>query len=117
MDAPEQDPAGPHAASLDQEDYRLAVVDLLGVLAYGELTAFERLADDASFAPTIADKAALAAMAVAEYHHFALLRDRLAELGASPEAAMEPFIPALEAFHERTAPARLARGPGQGVRR
>ena len=86
------------------EDYRLAVVDLLGALAYGELTAFERLADDASFAPTIADKAALAAMAVAEYNHFALLRDRLVELGAAPEEAMEPFIAALEAFHERTAP-------------
>ena len=29
------------------EQYREAVVDLLGALAYGELTAFERLADDA----------------------------------------------------------------------
>src|SRR3954447_6939708 len=84
--------------------YREAVVDLLGALAYGELTAFERLADDASFAPTIPDKAALAAMAVAEYHHFALLRDRLVGLGASPEVAMQPFVEALEAFHERTAP-------------
>jgi hypothetical protein len=43
-------------------------------------------------------------MAVAEYHHFALLRDRLEELGASPEEAMEPFTAALHAFHERTAP-------------
>lgn len=89
---------------LDDADYRLAVVDLLGALAYGELTAFERLADDASFAPTIGDKAALAAMAVAEYNHFALLRTRLEEMGVSSEQAMEPFIPALEAFHERTAP-------------
>jgi 1,2-phenylacetyl-CoA epoxidase catalytic subunit len=86
------------------EQYREAVVDLLGALAYGELTAFERLADDASFAPTIPDKAALAAMAVAEYHHFALLSDRLTQLGASPEAAMQPFVEALEGFHERTAP-------------
>lgn len=89
---------------MDDEQYRQAVVDLLGVLAYGELTAFERLADDAAFAPTIADKAALAAMAVAEYHHFALLRDRLVQLGAAPELAMEPFAEALESFHERTAP-------------
>ncbi len=86
------------------EQYREAVVDLLGALAYGELTAFERLADDASFAPTIPDKAALAAMAVAEYHHFALLSDRLQQLGTSPETAMQPFVEALEAFHERTAP-------------
>ena len=86
------------------EGYRAAVIDLLAALAYGELTAFERLADDASFAPTISDKAALAAMAVAEYNHFALLIARLRDLGASPEDAMEPFVAALEAFHERTAP-------------
>jgi hypothetical protein len=85
-------------------EYRDAVIDLLGALAYGELTAFERLADDASFAPSIGDKAALAAMAVSEYHHFELLTRRLEDLGASPDAAMEPFVAALEAFHERTAP-------------
>jgi len=95
---------GSLADPADDEGYRLAVVDLLGALAYGELTAFERLADDASFAPTIPDKAALAAMAVAEYHHFALLRDRIEALGVSPEEAMAPFTAALEAFHERTAP-------------
>jgi hypothetical protein len=43
-------------------------------------------------------------MAVAEYHHFELLRDRLEELGAMPERAMEPFTEALHSFHERTAP-------------
>ncbi len=86
------------------EQYRAAVIDLLGALAYGELTAFERLADDAAFAPTISDKAALAGMAVAEYNHFALLAQRLADLGASPEEAMQPFVAALEDFHERTAP-------------
>jgi hypothetical protein len=104
VDAPEQHPDSPQGDPLAQDDYRLAVVDLLGALAYGELTAFERLADDASFAPTIGDKAALAAMAVAEFNHFALLRARLVEMGASADDAMEPFIPALEAFHERTAP-------------
>lgn len=39
-----------------------AVVDLLGVLACGELLAFERLAHDAALAPTIEDKAELARM-------------------------------------------------------
>jgi hypothetical protein len=90
--------------------YRLAVVDLLGALAYGELTAFERLADDAKFAPTIADKAALGAMAVAEYNHFALLQTRLDELGVVPEEAMDPFTAALEAFHERTRPSDWLEG-------
>jgi hypothetical protein len=42
-----------------------ATVDLLGVLAYGELTAFERLAADARLAPTVSDKVALGRMAAA----------------------------------------------------
>ena len=93
------------ADAFSDPDYRAAVVDLLGVLALGELLAFQRLADDASLAPTIPDKAALAEMAVAEFHHFTQLRDRLSELGADPAAAMEPFVQALETFHARTAPA------------
>jgi tRNA-(MS[2]IO[6]A)-hydroxylase (MiaE)-like len=105
---PSTDPAVPSDGTggdyMADDQYKEAVVDLLGALAYGELTAFERLADDATFAPTIADKAALARMAVAEYHHFELLRDRLDELGAAPELAMEPFTEALHSFHERTAP-------------
>jgi len=95
---------GPDPDPYADEQYIAAVVDLLGAMAYGELTAFERLADDAAFAPTIRDKAALAAMAVAEYNHFARLERRLVELGASPEQAMAPFVEALEAFHARTAP-------------
>jgi hypothetical protein len=107
--APEQDAEQrpsptPAAPDYDDPGYREAVVDLLGVLALGELTGFERLADDAAFAPTIADKAALAEMAVAEFKHFTCLRDRLVELGADPAEAMQPFAPALDAFHERTAP-------------
>jgi hypothetical protein len=85
--------------------YRTAVIDLLGVLAYGELIAFERLAEDASLAPSITDKAELAAMAAAEFGHFALLRDWLVAMGASPEQAMEPFVAPLQEFHQRTAPA------------
>ena len=48
---------------------RSAVVDLLGVLAYAELTAFDRLAEDARLAPTLAGRAALARMAAAEIGH------------------------------------------------
>ena len=81
-----------------------ATVDLLGVLAYGELTAFERLASDARLAPTIADKAALATMAAAEFAHFTLLRDHLTKLGIDPEEAMEPFMGPLDEFHDTTDP-------------
>jgi len=81
-----------------------AAVDLLGLLAYAELTAFERLADDARFAPTLEDRAALGGMAVAEFGHFRLLHARLTALGVNSDAAMAPFVPALDAFHESTAP-------------
>jgi hypothetical protein len=80
-----------------------SVQDLLGLMACGELLAFERLAHDATLAPTLADKAELARMAVAEFNHFALLRTRLADLGTDPDAAMAPFVAPLTAFHQRTA--------------
>jgi len=81
-----------------------ATVDLLGVLAYGELTAFERLASDARLAPTIADKMALATMAAAEFAHFTQLRDHLTQLGISPEEAMAPFVRPVDEFHDTTEP-------------
>jgi hypothetical protein len=89
---------------MTDDDRRQAVIDLLGVLAYGELMAFERLADDAGLAPSVVDKAALGEMAVAEFGHFVKLRDRLSALGADPQAAMAPFVGPLDAFHESTTP-------------
>lgn len=96
-------------ASADPQ-YRAAVVDLLGALAYGELAAFERLADDAKLAPTLSDKAALARMASAEFHHFEQLTDRLTVIDAEPTAAMEPFAQALDDFHRQTAPSDWLEG-------
>lgn len=84
--------------------YLAAVVDLLGAIAYGEMSAFERLAEDAKMAPGIEDKTELASMASTEFGHFCALRDRLKELGADPFAAMEPFQKPFDAFHTRTAP-------------
>ncbi|MDT7546477.1 MAG: hypothetical protein QOE99_2587, partial [Actinomycetota bacterium] len=81
-----------------------ATIDLLGVLAYGELTAFERLASDARLAPTISDKAALATMAAAEFAHFTQLRDHLGKLGVDPEEAMAPFVRPVDEFHDSTDP-------------
>jgi hypothetical protein len=102
---------GPPASALDtDQDYRAAIIDLFGVLAYGELTAFERLAADAAMAPTIDDKAALAGMATAEYRHFQVLRDRLRELGVDPQEAMQPFRRAYEDFHEQTSPSDWLEG-------
>jgi tRNA-(MS[2]IO[6]A)-hydroxylase (MiaE)-like len=90
--------------------YRAAVVDLLGALAYGELSAFLRLAADAELAPTLSAKAALAGLAAAEFDHHEQLRARLVELSADPEQAMLPFVAPLDAFHERTRPSTWLEG-------
>src|SRR6478735_1018577 len=99
------EPAALSASALALQDpvYREAVVDLLGAIAYGEISAFERLAQDAGMAPALADKAELAKMAAVELGHFERLCDHMRSLGADPIAAMEPFVVAFDAFHLRTA--------------
>ncbi|HEV7756735.1 MAG TPA: ferritin-like fold-containing protein [Mycobacteriales bacterium] len=93
-------PVRPGSAEDDPE----AVVDLLGVLAYGVLVAFDRLAEDARLAPDVRRRAALSEMAAAEMGHYTLLVDRIRALGADPEVAMGPFVEPLDAFHDSTAP-------------
>ena len=92
------------AGVLEEAAYRQAVIDLLAAIAYGEISAFERLAEDAKLAPTLEDKVAIATMAATELGHVALLRDRLVELGADPFGAMAPFRGAIDLFHAHTAP-------------
>ncbi len=86
------------------------MLDLLGLLAYASLTAFFRLADDASLALALSDKSALAEMAVAEFGHYQLLRARIEDSTADPEASMQPFVAAVDAFHARTAPSDWLEG-------
>ena len=81
-----------------------AVVDLLGALAYGELSAFDHLADDAGLAPTLTARARMSEMAAVEFGHYQRLADRLVAIGADPEAAMAPFVAALETYHSLTKP-------------
>jgi hypothetical protein len=88
----------------DDPDYRNAVVDLLGAIAYGEISAFERLAEDAKMAPTLEDKVDIAAMASLQFSRVGPLHDRIRALGADPFLAMAPFREALDLFHEHTAP-------------
>jgi hypothetical protein len=92
------------AGVLEDAAYREAVVDLLAAIAYGEISAFERLAEDASMAPNLPDKLAVAKMAAHELGHVELLQKRIEELGADPYQAMAPFQQALDQFHEHTAP-------------
>ncbi len=90
--------------------YRAAVVDLLGAIAYGEISAFERLAEDAKLSPTLADKVALGTMATVQFNHVKPLIARIAELGSEPMDAMEPFVVPFDAFHAKTAPSNWLEG-------
>jgi hypothetical protein len=83
---------------------RDAVVELLGVLGYGVLIAFDRLAADARLAPDLRRRALLSEMAAAEMAHYRRIADRLTELGVDPEKAMGPFVAPLDDFHDSTSP-------------
>lgn len=97
-------PANPQDAS------RESVVDLLGALAYGELSAFAHLAADAELAPTLAGRAEMSAMAAQEFAHHQRLADRLTQMGESPEQVMTPFVAALETYHSLTEPSTWLEG-------
>ncbi|WFF01598.1 ferritin-like fold-containing protein [Micromonospora sp. WMMD964] len=81
-----------------------AVADLLGLVAFGELLAFERMAGDARLAPDLRRRAALNEMAAAEIVNYRRLADRLDALGVPPEAAMAPYVQPLQAYHDSTEP-------------
>jgi hypothetical protein len=86
------------------------VVDLLGMLSYATLSGFFRLSADAAVAASLPDKIALSEMAVTQYGHFRQLHGRLEQLNVDPDAAMRPFVPALDAFHAATRPADWLEG-------
>ena len=119
------DPSAPGGQQGSEEDsvafedlaYRAAVVDLLGAITYGEISAFERLADDAKLAEELPDKLALAKMATVQFAHVEPLLERISTLGADPMEAMAPFVKPFDVFHAADRAERLARGTDQGVRR
>ena len=81
-----------------------AVVDLLGLVAYGELLAFDRMAADARLAPDLRRRAILSEMAAVEIVNYRRLADRLVTLGVDPEDAMGPYVAALHDYHDSTEP-------------
>jgi hypothetical protein len=105
QDAAASQPSDEQAAAASD-----GVLDLLGLLAYAELVAFFRLSEDAALAPSLADKAALGEMAVAEFAHFRLLCGQISRMDADPDQAMLPFEAALDDFHARTAPSDWLEG-------
>lgn len=100
----------PDPVVFQDPDYVAAVVDLLGAIAYGELSAFDRLAEDARMAPSLTDKVAMSAMAAQEFGHLDALYGRIRDLGGDPVTAMAPFEKALDDFHDHTAPADWLEG-------
>lgn len=80
------------------------MIDLLGMLAYAELLAFDRMTADARLAPDLRRRAMLSEMAAVEIRNHRRLVNRLIELGAEPEAAMSPYVAPLQAYHDQTEP-------------
>ncbi|MCC3294888.1 ferritin-like domain-containing protein [Arthrobacter sp. zg-Y411] len=99
----------PASSATDAQDasetYQRFLTDLFGAIAYGELSAFERMSSDARFSPTLHDRATLGRLAVHEYAHFEVICTRLTAMGVDPEEAMRPFQASVDAFHDRTRPA------------
>jgi hypothetical protein len=89
---------------IDEAGATRATVDLLGVLAYGELSAFDRLSEDARAAPTLSGRATLSKIAAAEMGHFVLLEEHLRGLGVAVEDAMVPFVAGWNSYHASTMP-------------
>ncbi|MGC5050139.1 ferritin-like fold-containing protein [Micromonospora sp. DT48] len=81
-----------------------AVTDLLGLVALGELLAFDRMAADARLAPDLRRRAALSEMAAAEIANYRRLADRLTALGVLPDDAMAAYVGPLQAYHDSTVP-------------
>jgi 1,2-phenylacetyl-CoA epoxidase catalytic subunit len=82
----------------------LGVTELFAVLAYGEISAFYRLAEEAKLSPTLRGKVAVAKMAAAEMRHFQTLESALADRGVDIFDAMAPYVRALDAYHDSTDP-------------
>jgi hypothetical protein len=101
-DASEPTATPPH--SLDDPAYRAAVLDLLGLLAHGELASFARLADDAAHAPDLMGRLVLSRMAAGELTHIDVLEQHVARLGGELEAEMLAYADVLGDFDARTVP-------------
>ena len=102
---PDDGPVTPDDTPTSVDDgYRAGAVDLLGILAYGALTAFERLAEDAQIAPTLADKVQLATVAARQIDHYNSVSAQLASMDTEVMVAMQPFHTPFDAFHTYTKP-------------
>ncbi|SDS77025.1 ferritin-like fold-containing protein [Paraoerskovia marina] len=96
------------------------VRELLGLLAYTELMAFDRLALTSSHAPVLPQRSRAARFASDAVRRHAWLLDRVADLGGDPTAALGAFEGLFDEYRRRTEPSgwyeRLLKGyVGDGV--
>lgn len=80
------------------------VVELLGLLAFAELQAFDQMAKDARLAPDLHRRAMLSEMAAAEIVLYRRIEARLTDLGMDTGVAMAPYVDALQSYHRQTEP-------------
>lgn len=80
------------------------VTELLTLLAYGELSAFNRLTGEMRMAPDLRGWISMATMAAAEMGHYEQLREALEHRGVDMVPAMSRYAPALEDYHRLTTP-------------
>ncbi len=101
---PPADAGAASAPGTAGDDYRAGALELLGAVAYGELAAFDRLAEDARLAPELVDRVQMTSMAADQFGHFRQVTDRITELGAEALAVMEPYHRPFDEFHALTRP-------------
>lgn len=105
-DAAPKTAVGAHLGERERE----GVIDLLGVIAYGSISGFTRMAADSEMADDMHLKTALAGMAVKEFTNYELLVSHIVDLGGDPWEAMTPFKEAFDAYHARTKPRDVLEG-------
>lgn len=97
-------PLGGSQRSLDDLGYRATVLEVLGMLASGQIASFARLAEDASFAPDLEGRITLSRMAAGELANLDLLDRQIRELGGSTIEQMDVYREVLTDFDLRTVP-------------
>jgi hypothetical protein len=79
----------------------IALVQVLGAVAYGELKAYEGAKADAEAAPDETTRLRFRKVAAEELRHHKGFVARLEAMGADPERAMRPYRTALDRYHAR----------------
>jgi rubrerythrin len=78
---------------------RIALIQVLGAVAYGELKAHEGLLAEAAATPDGSERELLETFAAQELRHHRGFVARLQALGADPDRAMRPYRKPLDRYH------------------